>query len=703
MLKKGHELIQRILFIPVIFFLLTGCSWGPSFLHSKGQSEELASGIRYYKQSDFTKAKAAFLHLIENQIGSTEIEEAQWYLVLISEKSDKPNIVRQKIRLFLKSYPLSSHKKEAEDKLTALEQKASLKAILPATPTPAKPAVPNSQSEELTKGIQLYNHGDYSQAKSQFYRVIQNGNGTSSVEEAYWYLALVSEKTEKQEIALESFKRFLKSFPGSLHKKEAEDKIQALGKGAQPAGEFNGKEVMSGGQVKRVPVRSGPDKVSGSLITEYLYDYALTGLPDGVPPNTQSRLSEFFDFRWRKGSGPDLRFNFSGMNANDFLVERNNRTRLNKFYLEGNNVSWFSNFRLGRQPSSGSTLFNRFDGLSFSFPLSSVTWTNNVGVPVNIFATDTLAIEPDRKFYETYLSIVDKYHLTGKIYYTHESFQDFSTRTAAGLNGFWMLNSLNITTLLDRDLDFNKFNDGMINFDYTQSRYHYSGLVEYRRNPFLDYGNALADPSNFISNPLNPNPDCQNGITTMNLLIECKTRAEIMQMALNNTQSTLDYSLGLSIDLSLIWRVDFRYGKTFYNPADLSSHLLTFPLVSSDKYSDRYSAFVLERNFFNRNEIVSTLFLYSPGTDSTNTSVVANLLRIWPNGFQEGLRFRYEYTVFSLSGNSLTRIVPGFVMRYALKNGMEASLEGDYLMENNGLSQGISNTIQTRTSISIPF
>ncbi|MBI3593646.1 MAG: tetratricopeptide repeat protein [Nitrospirae bacterium] len=658
----------------------------------------MANAIRFYEQSDFVKAKKLFLHLIETRIGSPEIEDAQWYLVLISEKSDKPNIIRQKIRLFVKSYPGSSHKKAAEGKLVLLDQKLPSSSVTSgaASSVQAHPS-PKDQSDELAKAIQLFQQEEYNQAKSLFYRLIQSGNGTSSVEEAYWYLALISEKTEKPALALESFKRFLKSFPASLHKKDAEEKSQLLAKSGTATGDLKGKEGAEKKETpaKRVPVRTGPDRISGSLITEYLYDYALAGVPEGMSSNTQSRLSEFLDFRWRKGSGPDLRFNFSGMNANDFLVNRNDRTRLNKLYLEGNNVGWFSNFRLGRQPSSGSTLFNRFDGLSFGLPVSSVTWTNSVGAPVDIFATDTLAIESERKFYESYLSVVDYYHITGKIYFTQEYFQEFSTRRAVGLNAFWMYENFNLTTLLDRDIDFNKINDAMVNFDYTRSIFHYSGLVEYRRNPFLDFNTALADPANFLATP---------PITTMDDLIATKSREEIMASALAATQTTLDYSLGLSIDLSLIWRVDFRYGKTFYNPTDLASHMITFPMVDSEKIADRYSAFILERNYFNQNEIISTLFLYSPGTDSTNTSIVANMLRIWPSGFQGGLRFRYENTVFNLSaGSSLTRYVPGFVMRYSLKNGVEASLEGDYLMEDNSFSSGWNNTIQTRTSVSIPF
>lgn len=687
-------MINKKLIYSLVFFCLTGCSWGSTLFHSKGNSDELTSGIYYFQQSNFIKAKSVFLHLIDTRIGSPEIEEAQWYLALISEKLDKPNIARQKVKSFIGSFPSSSHRREAEDKLALLDKKGLSvpveqmdqsikrddegKEVVQIAPTLSAP-----QSDDLARGIQFYQHSEYSQAKSVFYRLIQSSNGSPMVEEAYWYLALISEKTDPGLIVIENFKRFIRSYPSSTHNKEAQEKIASFSGSQAPSnlkeqGEGDRKESQS----RRAPLRSGPDRISGSFITEYLYDEQLSPSPS---INTQSRLSEFLDLRWRKGSGPDLRINFSGMNANDFLVDRNDRTRLSKFYLEGNNVGGFSNFRIGRQPSSGSTLFNRYDGLSFSLPLYSLVWTNNLGVPVNIFEKDPLAIESERKFYETYLSVIDYQHMTGKVFFTQEYFNNFSTRKAAGFNGFWVYDTLNIAMLFDRDIDFNENNDEMVSVDYGHSNAHYSAMVEYRRNPFLDFGMALTD-SYSISNQ----------ITSLDILQQTKTREEIMQMALNNTQTSLDYNLGLSLDLSSIWRVDLRYGKTFYNSPN--------PSVIPDKTLDRYSIFILERNFLNLNEIASTLFLYSPGTDSTNSSIVANLLRIWPNGFQGGLRFRYENTQFNLFGNStLTRVVPGFVMRYSLKSGVEASLECDYVIEENSISPDPNNSIQTRTSLSIPF
>jgi tetratricopeptide (TPR) repeat protein len=666
------------------FFLLTGCSWGPSLLHSKSKSGELASGIDYFQKLNFVKAKSVFTHLIGTQIGSPEIEEAQWYLAMISEKLDSPVVAEKNYRIFLKNYPDSAHKKEAEESIIAFDQerKASEEKKSPGINSPLSE---DKDSGELKRGVSFLKEGDFIQAKGVFLQIVSSQTEPSQIEEASWYLALISEKLDSPEIARKNFIDFLRNYPSTLHKEEAEARITGIEQRGHlpPAENGKGASDQKGTGARALPPQKRPDRIWGVLVTEYLYDETLSLAP---ATNTQSRLTEYFDFRWRKGSGPDLRVNFSAMNVNDFLLSQNNRERLNKFFLEGNNIGWFSNFRIGRQPSSGSNLFNRFDGLSFSLPFSPVTWTNNFGIPVDVFSRDPLAIQSDQKFYETYLSVTDSFHTTGRIYLTQEFFQDISTRKAVGFNGFWFYNTLNIAMLFDRDIDFNENNDEMVSIDYTQSKYHYSGQVEQRRNPFLDLRTALSNPLVLALTP---------PVTSLDVLQQTMTRDQIMQLALNSSQTTLDYSFGLSVDLSSIWRVDSRIGKTFYHFSD--------PAVAPDKSLDRYSIFILERNLFTPNEIVSALFLYQPGSDSTFKTAIANFIRTWTNGFTGGLRFRYEEISFASTGNDLRRSVPGFILRFTSKRGIEASLEGDYVMEQNSLSPDWNNTIQTRTSVSIPF
>ncbi|MHB8483181.1 MAG: tetratricopeptide repeat protein [Nitrospiria bacterium] len=656
---------------------------GTSLFHSRSHSDELNMGIHDFEQSDFIKSRSVLKHLIETQIGSPEIEDAQWYLARISEKLDLPEIALKNYRVFLKNYPNSFHKKESEERIETIDQKVRTfqeKNGAVANRTPSQ-----TNSNELMTGIQYIQKGDFIKAKTVFVQIITAQSGPAVIEEARWYLALISEKLDLPEIARQNFKDFLKNDPSTPHKEEAEARIRAIEQGAHLLPADNQKEAKEKKELPTSlsPPRKGPDRVSGVLITEYLYDQTLAPNP---ATDTQSRLTEFLDARWQKGTGPDLRAYFSVMNVNDFILSQNNQERLNKLFLEGNNIGWFSNLRIGRQPSTGSTLFNRFDGLSFSLPFFPLTWTNNLGIPVDLFARDPLAIQSDKKFYETYLSVTDYYHTTGRIYLTQEYFQDYSTRKAVGINGFWIYNTLNIAILYDRDIDFNKTNDEMISFDYTQSKYHYYGQMEYRRNPFLDVGNALANPVVWaLTSP----------VTSLDVLQQTMTRDQIMQLALDSSQTSLDYSFGLSIDISPIWRVDTRIGKTFYNPSDL--------LATPENTLDQYSIFILERNFFNQNETASALLLYQPGTDSTSTSAIANIIRTWSNGFTGGLRFRFETTSFAFSGNNLTQSVPGFILRFVTKRGIEASLEGDYVMEQNSLSPDWNNTIQTRTSLSIPF
>ncbi|MBI1820682.1 MAG: hypothetical protein HY036_01270 [Nitrospirae bacterium] len=555
-----------------------------------------------------------------------------------------------------------------------------------------------TNSPELSEGIDSFQRKNYLKARAVFTKLIETKIGSPEIEEAQWYLAQIAEKTNTRSAAMVQYSLFLRSYPSGRHRREAQERLALLNTQSEPPpdAQKNGKETLKKTEARKAPARkpSRPDQFSGTFTTDYLYDDLFTPSPSRT---TQSRLSEFLDLRWRKGAGPDVRVYFSGTNTNEFINNNNDKTRISKLYVEENNFSIFSNLRFGRQPGSGNTLFNRFDGLAMAFPvpLTPLTLNTGAGFPVDIFKNNLFEIQTNRKFYETYLSVIDFYHLGGKLFFTEEFFQNFSTRKAVGLNGYWLNNDLNITTVIDRDIDFNRFNDILISMDYAHSNIRYSASAEYRKNPFLDYDTALNDLS--VASP--PPPALPIG--SLEILQQTRTREEIQHLALNNTTTTLDYGLGLTVDFTEKWRSDFRAGRTLYNPVDLGSHVMTFPLAQAEKSADRISIFLNERDSLHFGETGNALLSFQRGTDSINLTGVGILSKTWTNGMQGGLKVRGEY--FSFSTSRAKRVVPGFVVRKSFQNGVEASLEAEYTMENNSASSDMTTMIQTRTSISIPF
>lgn len=558
-------------------------------------------------------------------------------------------------------------------------------------------AVPEKNSQEIREGIETFNQSHYLKARSIFTHFIETHIGAPEMEEAQWYLVQISEKLDPVKIAIYQYTLFLRNFPGGRHFQEAQERLAALGTQDQTPVIPPDSEALPVEPAPAPPKsdlafsapktpRITPDKLYGNLITEYLYDEVLSPSP---AMNIQNRLSEFLDIRWKKGMGPDLRAYFNAMNGNDFINGNNNRERLNKLYIEGNRIGVFANFKLGRQPSSGNTLFNRFDGLSLSFPLSVILWTTSAGVPVDIFAHNNININADQRFYESYLSVNNFHSITAKAYFTQEYFQDFSIRKAFGTNGFFLKDNVNAGWNFDQDVDFNGVNSSMINFEYTRSKIRYSGSVEYRKNPFLTFQTALLDPSLVSTPPI-----------TMANLIQIMPRDQIQQLAEANTQTTMDYNLGLAGELSELWRAELRFGITLFNPRDA---LARGPWADSDKTMTRYSLFISERNAMGLAETGTALLLYQFGTDSTNITATGTLSRNWVNGFQGTARFRVESMMFNVSDTAITRWVPGIVARYVTKRGTEISLEGDYSVEINSLLPDATQTIMTRTSIMIPF
>ncbi|HXN07522.1 MAG TPA: hypothetical protein VN944_10730 [Nitrospiria bacterium] len=557
--------------------------------------------------------------------------------------------------------------------------------------------VPEKNSQEIREGIEYFTKSNYLRARSVFTHFIETHIGVPELEEAQWYLIQISEKLDPVKIAIYQYNLFLKNFPGGRHFQEALERLAALGtqdqtpvippdSAAPPFEPAPAPPKMDlAVSAPRAP-RITPDKIYGNLITEYLYDEVLSPSP---AMNIQSRLSEFLDIRWRKGMGPDLRTYFNAMNGNDFINSNNNRERLNKLYIEGNRIGVLANFKFGRQPSSGNTLFNRFDGLSFSFPFSAILWTTSAGVPVDIFAHNNINVSTDQRFYESYLSVNNFHSFTAKAYFTQDFFQDFSIRKAFGTNGFFLKDNVNAGWSFDQDIDFNRVNSSMVNFEYTRSKMRYSGSIEFRKNPFLTFQTALLDPSLVSTSPM-----------TMANLIQIMPREQIQQLAEANTQTTMDYNLGLAAELSEAWRAELRFGLTLFNPRDVLAH---GPWTDSDKTMTRYSLFISERNAMSLSETGTVLLLYQFGTDSTDITAIGTLSRNWTNGFQGTARFRIESMTFNVSDTDITRWAPGFVARHVTKRGTEISLEGDYTVETNSLLRNATQTIQSRASVMIPF
>jgi len=459
---------------------------------------------------------------------------------------------------------------------------------------------------------------------------------------------------------------------------------------------------QGGGQGQAASSSSGPplhvraDKprysLTGALTTEYLYNEQLSPSPSEA---TENRLSEYLNFRWKNNMGPDIRIYFYGMYSHEFLTQGDDQYKIYKFFAEWNNMGSVLNLRVGRQPASGNTLFSRFDGVTIGYKLSPlVTFNIAGGLPVNTFTSNRLGIQTDERFYEAYLSVYDWYHFGGKLFFTQQFYQSFLTRSAAGLNGYWMKDNLNLSSIVDYDLNFMRLNDALLSADYAWGPVRYSAAAEYRKNPFLDYETALQDP-NFCG--LSAAPASFADLTRQ------LSRSEIETCALKNTFHTVDLRGGVSIDFSKVWHAELRYAHTTGTGGQLTTVGGTTTMSSTDQRSDRVSLFVSERNGLQASEVWTLLLMYEPWTDYETMSVFSTLSKYWwGNSLQAGLRFRGDQTTYHATGNRTTQFVPGFILSYSLPSGINASLEGDYdiLKSNGGVT---TNTIETRTTITIPF
>ena len=559
-------------------------------------------------------------------------------------------------------------------------------------------------SVSLAEGIKAFQSGDLERARLVFNKIIDTQTVPSDLEEAQWFLAQIAERQGKLSEAVQQYTLFSKNFPSSKHLPEVNERLAALTKGSESVNGLSDSQATAPVQPNASPVNNlgtpNPPvllpvrrqemapygRFSGALTMEYMYD-TQTSPPDPTP-TLQSRLTEYLDMRWRKTAGGDLKIYFSGLYSHDFLIPENSYYRLNKFFADWSDPRSLVDLRIGRQPASGNTLFSRFDGFTFSLRTSStLALTASIGYAVDPFDRNQIQIQHDRPFYDTYLSIYDLYHLGGKIYYTQELDNGFSTRNAVGFNGYWLDDGVNISSIVDYDLDFKQFNDKLLGLEYHYLFATYGVAVDYRKNPFLDYQTALLAPSLALATP---------PVTSLDVLRQTMTRSDIKNLALDNTTDSREIRLSTTFDLTKVWHADFRYAHT-----DFQS--IVFNDGKVDEKGDRYSAFLSERNGLGWSEIGTLLYLYQPTTDYQTTTVTGTFSKSWGPEFQTLLRFRWERFVIKTSETRSNRIIPGISLIYTFRGGISASIDADYDIDTNTTTNDTVKIVETRTSITIPF
>jgi len=559
-------------------------------------------------------------------------------------------------------------------------------------------------SINFAEGVNAFEKGDLERARVIFNRFIDTKTDPSGLEEAQWYLARIADEQGKRNDTVQQYTLFTSNFPSSRHIPEVKARLAALTTGSDsvngpstgPSSAAVQSESLPGSnqgtppQPVFSPVRrqeTAPfGKFSGAFTLEYYNDTQTS--PADPTPTVQNRLNEYLDFRWRKSAGGDLKIYFSGMNSDDFLTPDNSFYRLNKIFADWSDPRSMVDLRIGRQPASGNTLFSRFDGLAFGLrPFNTLGLTTSVGYAVDPFDRNKIQIQHDRLFYDTYLSIYDLYHLGGKIYYTQEFNNGFSTRNAVGLNGYWLNDPINISSIVDYDLAFKDFNDKLLSFEYHYAIASYSAAVEYRKNPFLDYETALIDPSLALITP---------PITSLDAARQTLTRNDLQALALKNTTDSREARLGTTVDFSKVWHLDLRYAHTIFQA-------IVFNDGKADKKGDRYSVFLSERNGLHWSEVGTVLYLFQPTTDYQTTTVTGTFSKYLGPEFQTSLRCRWERFEIKTSATQSTRLIPGFTLIYTFGSGISLSLDADYDMDKNNTTNGTVTTVETRTSLTIPF
>ncbi|MBI3621058.1 MAG: tetratricopeptide repeat protein [Nitrospirae bacterium] len=626
------------LFLAIGLLWLAGCFAGPGGPLGRGpsaHSAELTEGLRAFKNAEYEKAKR-LLNVVDLRTGSPEREEARWHLARIAERQGSRSEAVQRYVAFLREYPSSRHREEAKGWLVVLRRPPPTGVISAGLVDPGQAGLSNGMRGGMGAGI----------------IVPVSDTGTS-----------IQPATPGNSM-------------GSANQGGNQTDV------AKPAAQ----------EPAAAPLRVRAEKpryaLTGSLMTEYLFDQLVTPSPTET---LQNRLGEYLNLRWKNLSGPDIRLYFYGMYSHDFLPQANDFYRVYKLFAEWNDLGSLLSFRVGRQPGSGNTLFSRFDGVTLTVrpsPLFSVSVGG--GFPVSTFTSDRLGMQTGRRFYEIYATVYDWYHVGGKLYYTQELDQNFSARRAVGFNGYWTRDTVNLSAIMDYDIDFARLNDLSLGADHTWGPVHYSVGAEYRKNPLLDASSARLDPNACgLEAPGTPLGDLGQ-----------YPRSAIQSCALKNTADMLEFRGSVSVEFSKVWRGELRYAHLTGTMVNFTTTGGVTTVGQIDRRSDRASLFVSERNGLHLAEMWTLLLLAEPATEYQTFSLYTTLSRSWGERLQGALRFRADQYNYKTINVRTSRLAPGFVLTYTLPSGVSANLETDYAIEGSGVT---SDSVQARATLTIPF
>lgn len=216
-----------------------------------------------------------------------------------------------------------------------------------------------------------------------------------------------------------------------------------------------------------------------------------------------------------------MEVSFSATNLHDTESSADDETRVTSMYFDMTSENRLFDIRLGRQKSTYTSIFNRFDGIEAGYMVSPDYKAKLIfGYPYE--STETVDDRKDKYFYSAGITIFpDKLGWNSSLYYLEQKADSVLDRQEIAVDTRYQGHQSSFYSVMDYSLQYETLNLFLATYNKQLEDQSWINIVaNYRKNPFLTTTNALLG---------------QTGASSIADLLDIYTEEEIEQLSLDRT------------------------------------------------------------------------------------------------------------------------------------------------------------------------
>ena len=578
-------------------------------------------------------------------VSEAEIDVTTWYRVRIGNYGSAEEAARALAELRTQ-YP------EAWiDRADAAGESHVADALVPEPVEPLAPAATSGATSDEAANLmndarRAMTEGELSRSVQIYTKVLQMPPNAHQPD-AQEFLALARERNGQIAHAKAEYQRYLDVYPEEDGAERVEQRLAALLATA-------GARRSASASATNVPGQRRDSILDGWNIRTFLSQYYrrdVNQVNDQEEIVSQSsvysdlsldarRRSERFDFSARLTAG--YRSNL----MEDTRPSSGNDLRLSYAYADLADARSGLRGRIGRQTRNTGGVLGRFDGMNLTYALNDrLRFEAVAGRPVYSTARNS---DDDRTFrgISTTFAPFDN-NLDFGLFYLEQEIDGLTDRQAVGAELRYFGDSQSLWSIVDYDVEFGELGSVFVQGSWRlPANFTITGVLDRRRSPFLNLGNALVGQQ----------------LESFEELRIFFTEEEIRQFALDRSAATNTYTFGVSRPFSPKLSMNFNASISSIDATPESGGVAATP----DSEYSYYSADVVASSLFTEGDIgiFGLRYAVSETTDVYSTTFDTR----FPvgRGWRINPRLRIDYREIKTDQSTQWIYTPGLRVQYRM-------------------------------------